>query len=102
MLSFNLRVKSSSSCLHGVVNGGGWRGGRRGEEERREKKEEKRPSLHAATGLMVTQANKSKLPVDTPKLVSLVTHLLYTSCYSFAMRLVIRQATYDSNVQRGG
>lgn len=34
---------------------------------------------------MVTQANNSKLPVDTPKLVSLVTHSLYTSCCSFAM-----------------
>lgn len=50
--------------------------------------------------LMLAQANNSKLPVDTPKLVSLLTLALYVMAL-IPGALVIRQATYDP-IQQGG
>ena len=51
--------------------------------------------------LMLAQANNSKLPVDTPKLVSLLTLALYVMAL-IPGALVIRQATYDAIQQEGG
>ena len=57
------------------------------------------PLLTLRVCLKLAQANNSKLPVDTPKLVSLLTLALYVM--ALIPVLVIRQATYDA-IQQGG